>query len=762
MKRAVRALIRKTFGKNHSMRSQASVITLVCCLVFLCVVYFYFRSLFRYWYRWERGPKLARKVILVNTPDSFRDYMEEEDSKLEKIVIEKEWEAYFDLFTFDEWMDKENAFMVVVFPEDFDEKILLKKVEEKPEILTYCSSDYLNYTQMKEDFCEDHLNQGYFMYIQDQMGIPVTDLGMPDIWLSGDEYGDEENVAIGRFARMVMPLLFFIGIMYTCMLSGMNAIAGEKERGTFAALLMTPISRTAIVMGNYLGVVLHAAIPVVVLLIPILIFDFRLSVILVILLSLSLLLLMAAITILISCMSNSIVSAQTAFLPIFLIVLVACVTCMQQTTVNPVNYYIPIYGHFYGIGDGLMGTASVPGVLVCCLSSLALTAVCILVSRRLLMTEAFTVAVESKSDKEIRKAAERAKKEQNDYVSRARAQVFGYRPYMRKPLVRFLLGHAFLPLALLSVFQTMAMIPAIISYMKTSESIAFFRMFRELSNIDQIMDAVKASGELFSGFMRNHFFILFMGIGYWCIIGIYMLLVRFRDGQSLATMGFSSTEELKALPLSRTGKVRTPWKAYLRGLLTGFLLIFSVYVLLFLTGQITCRGWALEGKDVPLFLLYILMWVPQGATEEIMMRGYMMPRVASRFGIPFSVFFSSLCFSIMHAGNTGFSVLALINLMLIATLFACIALRCGHIWMVCAMHTMWNFCQGNVFGLEVSGNAQSASLISSGPTNKATALMSGGDFGPEGGLCVTIVIVIAFVVLAVTRKKKTSDQDIQK
>ena len=46
-------------------------------------------------------------------------------------MIEKEWEAYFDLFTFDEWMDKENAFMVVVFPEDFDEKILLKKVEEK-------------------------------------------------------------------------------------------------------------------------------------------------------------------------------------------------------------------------------------------------------------------------------------------------------------------------------------------------------------------------------------------------------------------------------------------------------------------------------------------------------------------------------------------------------------------------------------------------------------------------------------------------------
>ena len=31
--------------------------------------------------------------------------------------------------------------------------------------------------------------------------------------------------------------------------------------------------------------------------------------------------------------------------------------------------------------------------------------------------------------------------------------------------------------------------------------------------------------------------------------------------------------------------------------------------------------------------------------------------------------------------------------------------------------------------------------------------MSGGSFGPEGGLCVTIVIVCAFVIFFLTRKK---------
>ena len=748
MKRAIRALIRKTFGKNHSMKSQASVVTLVCCLVFLASVICFFASLGRYFWGREKGPDLSENVIIVNAPSSWKSYVKEEARFLDKHLVYRRWDAYFDIFTFSDWMKEEEACMVVVFPKDFTKKCKDIKVEDMPDILTYCDPDHLEYVIMKDEFCKEYIQEGYYTYLQEKLGIPMPEKDIPMIWMDGEAQAEWKDVAADRFAHMVMPLLFFIGIMYVCMLTGMNAIAGEKERGTFASLLMTPVSRMTIVLGNYLGVVLHAVIPVLVLFLPLLFFVLHFGLLGVLLLSLSLVLLISGITILISCMSNTIVSAQTAFLPIFLIVLVACVTCMQSATVNPVNYYIPIYGHFYGIGDCLMGTENVPALFVCALSSVLLAGVCVLVSRRLLMTEAFTVAVETKSEKELRKAAERAKKEQHDYVSSARAHVFGYRPTRRSPAYRFLIRHAVLPLALLSVFQTLAMIPAIISYMKTPESTAFFRMFRELSDLTQITDAVTASAELFSEFMANRYFILFMGIGYWCIIGIYMLLVRFRDRQSLATMGLTSGKELV-----EKGH-RPPFAAYLKGLLLGFLLISSVYVLLFMTGQITCRGWALKGEDVVLFILYVLMWIPQGATEEIMMRGYMMPRVAGRFGVPFAVFFSSLCFSIMHAGNAGFSILAFINLMLIAALFACIALRSGHIWTVCAMHTMWNFCQGNVFGLEVSGNPQSASLLSTGPTFKASDLMSGGSFGPEGGLCVTIVIVIAFAVILATKKKE--------
>ncbi len=729
------------------MKSQASVITLLACLAFVLVVMAYLFSLFRSYYHRNDDPYeyLPQNIVVVNAPDSWKDYAEERDLYFWAGLVDKETDAVFDVFTFSKWMKENDAFMTLVFPEDFDEKALELKVDEKPEVLTFVLTDRLEYVEMKDAFLEYEFEGGYYYYLADTLGVVLPSGEQPVIYTEAIRNNYQSERLHDRVSRMVAPLIYFVVIMYTCMLIGMNAIAGEKERGTFASLLMTPMSRGTIVLGNYLGVALHALIPCAVCMI--LFFPRSISGFFgVLFLTLSLIALMAAITIMISCMSQSIVSAQTAFLPIFLIVLVACVTCMNPTTSNPVNNFIPIYGHFFGIGDSLMNTAKFLPILVCVVTSLVLAVICLLVSRYLLTTEMFTVAVESKSDKEIRKALERAKKQEKDYVSRARANVYGYRPMKRKSVGGFLFGHAILPLTLLSIFQTIAMIPAIISYMKTSESVKFLRMFRDMAGFDQVKDAVAESASLFAGFMSNHWFIFFMGLGYWCIIGIYILIAKLLERNPIATVGFDT-------------KTKRPWLQYLKGLLFGIILISSVYGVMLITGQVSCDGFALTSDSVGLFILYLLMWIPQGATEEVMMRGYMLPRVAGRFGVPFAVFFSSFCFSAMHGMNAGFSVLALINLMLIAALFACIALRQGHIFTVCAMHTIWNFCQGNLYGLEVSGNPQSASILSSTYTSGSRDFMTGGKFGPEGGLCVTIVIVIAFIVLFATRKKKTVSPD---
>ena len=108
MNRSLRALIRKTFGKNHSMRSQASVITLVACLGFVIVVLLYFTSIMRMWYErrmGDDGNNYDSNVVMVNAPDSFREYAKSKYLNLRYGIKYKKTDAYYDVFTFSIWMD---------------------------------------------------------------------------------------------------------------------------------------------------------------------------------------------------------------------------------------------------------------------------------------------------------------------------------------------------------------------------------------------------------------------------------------------------------------------------------------------------------------------------------------------------------------------------------------------------------------------------------------------------------------------------------
>ena len=139
-----------------------------------------------------------------------------------------------------------------------------------------------------------------------------------------------------------------------------------------------------------------------------------------------------------------------------------------------------------------------------------------------------------------------------------------------------------------------------------------------------------------------------------------------------------------------------------------------------------------------------------------MFRGYMMPRLASRYGLIPAITVSSLLFCLFHGINPGFSVLAFINLILISILYALIAYYTESIWIVCAAHTLWNFTQGNICGLEVSGNTGNVSLFHTEYAANANPLITGGTFGPEGGLAVTAVTVIAIVAVLVIFRGKNA------
>lgn len=325
--------------------------------------------------------------------------------------------------------------------------------------------------------------------------------------------------------------------------------------------------------------------------------------------------------------------------------------------------------------------------------------------------------------------------------------VYGYRPGKTWPAPALVLYHLAMPYFLMSTIQSIAAGIAFIFYLNTPESSGIRSLFASIvstakappQNVNELM-----MKELMK-FMSSAPCLISMIIGYVAIIASYYLIVRVLEKRPAGTMG---------LPFGTSSDRKKALLSYGKGLGIGLLMMSAVFFLLTLTGQSRVDRIGLEASSVPLFVIYILMWLPQGASEEIMTRGYMIPRLSARFGRVAAVGISSLYFGLLHSFNNGFSLPALINLILFAVFAAFLALYAENIWAVCAVHSVWNFAQGNLFGFEVSGTSTSSSVLLTKTSDGASALLTGGSFGPEGGLFVTAVLLVGIGVLILLFRRK--------
>ncbi len=188
---------------------------------------------------------------------------------------------------------------------------------------------------------------------------------------------------------------------------------------------------------------------------------------------------------------------------------------------------------------------------------------------------------------------------------------------------------------------------------------------------------------------------------------------------------------------------------YLLGIVIGAVLFSAVYGIDLLSGELTFAG---INKDVSIgtLILFLFGFIVQGASEEILLRGYFFISAASCGNVPVAVFVSSGLFAMMHAGNVGVSILAVFNIFLFGVFAALYFLRRGSIWGICAIHSVWNFAQGNIFGCRVSGMNLNTSLFGTGGNG---GIWSGGAFGPEGGLGATVILSIAIVIVTFMNNK---------
>ena len=114
---------------------------------------------------------------------------------------------------------------------------------------------------------------------------------------------------------------------------------------------------------------------------------------------------------------------------------------------------------------------------------------------------------------------------------------------------------------------------------------------------------------------------------------------------------------------------------------------------------------------------------------------------------------SAVTFGCAHLANPGVTPLALINLILFGVFAALYMIYFDDIWGVCGIHSLWNFSQGNIYGISVSGTSKSESFFRTYP-KASNAALTGGKFGIEGSIFTTIVLAAAITVMLVLHDRR--------
>ena len=202
------------------------------------------------------------------------------------------------------------------------------------------------------------------------------------------------------------------------------------------------------------------------------------------------------------------------------------------------------------------------------------------------------------------------------------------------------------------------------------------------------------------------------------------------------------------------------WKYKGKDLLWGFIVAAAIYAVGFIISLIA--GWiSVEGVhfDFTYLLLQFLLYILVALMEESMMRGFVLGHMLDVGMNKFlALLISSFLFACLHLGNPGITNFALLNLTLAGVLLGVAYIYTRNLWFPIFLHLFWNFIQGPILGYEVSGTGGKNTLLKLGISDNT--LMNGGDFGFEGSLPCTILMIVAtgLIIYWFETKKTTYEE----
>jgi membrane protease YdiL (CAAX protease family) len=192
----------------------------------------------------------------------------------------------------------------------------------------------------------------------------------------------------------------------------------------------------------------------------------------------------------------------------------------------------------------------------------------------------------------------------------------------------------------------------------------------------------------------------------------------------------------------------------LLGLLVGFFFMVLVVSTIVATGSATV-GWKgfMADRQLDMFMMFLAVAVG----EEMILRGVIFRWIDERWNTGVALLISAILFGWMHISNDNATWWSSLAIAIEAGLLLGAAYKwSGSLWVPIGIHWAWNYVQGNIFGLAVSGmNAGTTMLVT---TANGPDIITGGAFGPEASIISVALGTFLTLVFLGNRYRTTRKQ----
>ena len=198
------------------------------------------------------------------------------------------------------------------------------------------------------------------------------------------------------------------------------------------------------------------------------------------------------------------------------------------------------------------------------------------------------------------------------------------------------------------------------------------------------------------------------------------------------------------------------WRSLLIGLVVGTLAILVPAGALLAFGRLqiepqpVVEPWSRSARAA------LIVLAPAALVEELAIRGYLLSTLRDAIRTPGAVAVTSVVFALLHLFNPGPTILSTAVVALAGVFLATVRLVTGSLFATWFAHFAWNYVQAALLHAPVSGLA----LPTPGYrlTDRGPAWLTGGEWGPEGGVAAAAGMLVATFLLVWRPRKGASSR----